>query len=73
MYKGLISPETLLAETQKKEGSAATHSVVYGIGNWYLYNGRSSDGISLFRNMLRGDQWTSFGYMAAEADLKQLN
>ena len=73
MYKGIVSPEILLAEAQKKEGSAATHSVLYGIGNWYLYNGRTGDGIKIFRDMLGGDQWTSFGYMAAEADLKKLN
>jgi len=73
MYKGLISPETLLAEAQKKGESAATHSVLYGIGNWYLYNGRTGDGIRVLRNMLGGDQWTSFGYIAAEADLNKLN
>jgi tetratricopeptide (TPR) repeat protein len=73
MYKGLISSEILLAEAQKKEGSAATQSVHYGIGNWYLYSGRTGEGITVFRNMLAGDQWTSFGYIAAEADLKRLD
>lgn len=70
MYRGLISPEKLLAESMKQEGSAGS-SILYGIGNWYLYNGRRAEAIKIFREMLAGDQWTSFGYIAAEADLKR--
>lgn len=72
MYKGTASPETLLAETLKEAGSAASNSILYGIGNWYLYNGRRDDALNILRQMVSGDQWTSFGYVAAEADLKRL-
>jgi tetratricopeptide (TPR) repeat protein len=72
MYKGILSPDTLLAEAQKQESSAASHSVLYGIGNWYLYNGRREEALKGFRKILSGDQWTSFGYIAAESDLKRL-
>jgi tetratricopeptide (TPR) repeat protein len=72
MYKGIIPTEVLLAETLKQENSAASHSVMYGIGNWYLYNGRRDDAVGIYRKMLTSDQWTSFGYIAAEADMKRV-
>ncbi len=71
MYKGSVSPETLLAETLKQAGSAGSNSILYGIGNWHLYNGRRDEAQKIFRRMVSGDQWTSFGYIAAEADLKR--
>lgn len=73
MYKGAISPADLLPETLKQAGSAGSNSILYGIGNWYLYNGRRDDARKVFRQMVTGDQWTSFGYIAAEADLKRLD
>jgi tetratricopeptide (TPR) repeat protein len=71
MYKGLVDSDTLLAETLKNSESAGTHSVVYGIGNWHLYNGRRVKGVELLRRLSSSNQWTSFGVIAAEADLKR--
>jgi tetratricopeptide (TPR) repeat protein len=73
MYKGLVPIDTLLTETLKEQGSAASHSVLYGIGNWYLYNGKRNEAVELYRKMLASDQWTSFGYIAAETDMKRLS
>ena len=73
MYRGLISPEKMLAESRKQPDSSASHSVLYGIANWYLYNGRREEALKIFREIVTGDQWTSFGYIAAEADLKRLS
>lgn len=73
MYKGLVPPETLLAEALKQESSAASHSVLYGIGNWHLYNGRRAEALKIFRRMLDGEQWTSFGYIAAEVDVQRMS
>ena len=72
MYKGIIPTEVLLAETLKQENSAASHSVMYGIGNWYLYNRKRTEAIEIYRKMLASDQWTSFGFIAAEADMKRI-
>ena len=71
MYKGILSEEQLLSETQGD--SAASHSVLYGVGNWRLYNGRREPALEIFRRILASNQKTSFGFIAAEADLKQLN
>jgi tetratricopeptide (TPR) repeat protein len=72
MYKGIISPESLEQEALKQEGSPGSYSILYGVGNWYLYNGRRAEAQALFRKMLEGNQWTSFGYIAAEAELRNM-
>ena len=71
MYKGLIPSETLLDEALKQGDSAAAHSVLYGIANWHLYNGRREQALAGFQGIVSGQQWTSFGYIAAETDLKR--
>jgi tetratricopeptide (TPR) repeat protein len=70
MYKGVTSPENLELEALKQEGSPGSYSILYGVGNWYLYNGRQVEALAVFRKMLEGSQWTSFGYVAAEAEMK---
>ncbi len=72
MYKGLVDSETLLAETLKQPGSPGSLSILYGIANWHQYNGRGEKSVELMRNIVSSDQWTSFGYIAAEADLQRL-
>ena len=69
MYKGIISPQSLEEEALKQAGSPGSYSILYGVGNWYLYNGRRAEAQALFRKMLEGNQWTSFGYIAAEAEM----
>jgi tetratricopeptide (TPR) repeat protein len=71
MYKGGTSPEKLEQEALKQEGSPGSYSILYGVGNWYLYNGRRAEALAIFRKMLEGRQWTSFGYVAAEAEMKR--
>jgi len=72
MYKGSVSPEALRDEALKEASSAGAYSILYGVGNWYLYNDRRNDVVKIFQGMLSGNQWTSFGYIAAEADMKRL-
>lgn len=69
MYKGVTSPEAVEQEALKQEGSPGSYSILYGVGNWYLYNGRRAEARAVFRRMLEGNQWTSFGYIAAEAEM----
>ncbi len=49
-------------------GSASTG---YGIGNYFLYNGDRDKALDIFRNIVAGDQWASFGYIAAETELSR--
>jgi tetratricopeptide (TPR) repeat protein len=70
MYKGVLPIERLLEEA--KGDSAASHSVLYGIGNWHLYNGRREQAVEVFRRITSSPQWTSFGFIAAEVDLRKV-
>ena len=73
MYKGETTPEAVLAEASRSETSALSNGTVgYGVGNWHLHNGRTAEAIKTFRRVVAGPQWTGFGYVAAEADLKRL-
>ena len=68
MYKRFSQSNDYLEEA--KGDSAASHSVLYGVGNWHLYNGRREPALKIFRKIVSSAQWTSFGFIAAEADLK---
>lgn len=72
MYKGTLPAEQLLDEAVKQGESPAAHSVLYGVGNWHLYNGRREKAVEVFRRIVSSQQWTSFGFIAAETDLKRL-
>jgi tetratricopeptide (TPR) repeat protein len=72
MYKGRIFAEALEGEALREGSSAGSYSILYGVGNWHLYNGRKDAATRIFQQMLTGDQWTSFGYIAAESDMKRL-
>ena len=60
MYRGDLRLEQLMQ-------SSAT--VGYGIGNWYLYEGNPEKAEEIFAEILAGDQWAAFGYLAAEAEV----
>ena len=73
MYKGELAPEVVLSEAARTENSALSNGTIgYGVGNWHLYNGRTAEAIQVFRRVVAGPQWTGFGYIAAEVDLKRL-
>ena len=46
----------------------ANAAVAYGIANWFYYNGNKSRSDEILDDILTGDSWNSFGYIAAEAD-----
>jgi tetratricopeptide (TPR) repeat protein len=70
MYKGQMSPESLLNPEGGSDLDLAT--LGYGVGNWYLYNGQVEKAKEIFQRIIDGTQWAAFGYIAAEAELKQL-
>ena len=70
MYKGLLSPDSLLAPEGQDPLTVATLS--YGLGNWHLYNGRSAEAEEIFWRVTSAENWAPFGYIAAEADLRRI-
>ena len=68
MARGEIDPSELEPrDPATVDGSA----VLYGVGNWYLVNGDTSRARRVFERIVAGPQWASFGYIAAEAELKR--
>ena len=49
MYKGLIPSERLVDEAIAREIRRRAHSVLYGVANWHLYNGRREQAVEGFR------------------------
>lgn len=48
--------------------SSSNDAVIYGIANWYFYNGDKAKAKETYDRILKGKGWASFGYIAAEAD-----
>ena len=71
MYKGKLTPEKLLEEASKAEASLGFASAAYGVGSYYLYTGQPEKALKVFLRIVEGPQVTSFGYVAAEAELRR--
>jgi tetratricopeptide (TPR) repeat protein len=67
-----IRPEALLSEIKGDAVTLRHASLGYGIGNYLLYNGDREKALTIFRKIVAGDQWASFGYIAAEAELARM-
>jgi tetratricopeptide (TPR) repeat protein len=66
MYKGERTPESLLAMAGEGSGGSATR---YGVSAWYLVIGRRDEAEAMWKSLLAGPDWSSFGYLAAEAEV----
>jgi tetratricopeptide (TPR) repeat protein len=68
LYKGELKPSDILPDQETPTLENVT--TAYGVANWHLYNGRKDEAAKLFQQITAvKSQWTSFGYLAAEAEL----
>ena len=58
-----------IRDSGEKAETLGNASLGYGLGNWYFYIGENEKGMDIFRKIIAGNQWASFGYIAAEAEL----
>lgn len=68
LYQGKLKPEDLL---KTDTDSLSNVSLAYGVGNWFYYNGKKDEAMKIFRQINLGNQWASFGFIAAEAELRR--
>jgi len=68
VYQGKLESKAVAGE---KGDALSNASVLYGLGNWELINGNDKQAKVYFKRVLSGDQWSSFGYIAAEAEMKR--
>ena len=69
LYQGKLKADDLM--TQGDANSLSNASLGYGVGNWFLYNGEKEKALKIFRRITSGNQWASFGFIAAEAELNR--
>jgi tetratricopeptide (TPR) repeat protein len=72
MYKGETTPERLLADASGVKSGVGYATIAYGVGNWHVYNGQPGKSLHLFLELMQLPQRTSFGYIAAEAELERM-
>ncbi|HVF29718.1 MAG TPA: tetratricopeptide repeat protein, partial [Pyrinomonadaceae bacterium] len=72
LNRGEATPETLLSQISGDSNTLGSASLGYGIGNYFFYNGEQEKADAIFRKILAGNQWSSFGYIAAEVELANL-
>lgn len=70
LYQSKQTADDLLKELGADANSLSNASLGYGVGNWFLYNGEKEKALKIFRQITSGNQWASFGFIAAEAELK---
>ncbi|MEO1083496.1 MAG: tetratricopeptide repeat protein [Acidobacteriota bacterium] len=74
-FKGELDLDDVLAEARAR-GPQSAATVGYGVGAWRLVKGDGSDGPAaareVWRAVVEGEAWPSFGHLAAEAELAGL-
>lgn len=66
LYKGELEIENMMAANGDDPSNAA---VAYGIANYFYYNGDRQRSDDMLNRILSGSSWSSFGFIAAEADI----
>ncbi len=70
LYQGKLKAEDLMTADANSLSNA---SLGYGVGNWFLYNGEKEKAAKIFSQITSGNQWASFGFIAAEAEKMQIS
>jgi tetratricopeptide (TPR) repeat protein len=74
MYKGDLTPETLLSTKADAEDQKLQYVTQgYGLGNYYLSKGDTAMAKTVFQNVIQTGYWSAFGYIASEMELANLN
>jgi tetratricopeptide (TPR) repeat protein len=66
LYKGERSEKDVLGSAGAGAGRSA---VRYGVGAWHFVNGRPDEAYRLWQTILEGQDWPSFGFIAAETEV----
>ena len=68
LYQGSIDP--ILLEKEINDGESLNNTTLaFGLGNYYSIIGNEAKAQILFEMITKGNQWSAFGYIAAESRL----
>jgi tetratricopeptide (TPR) repeat protein len=72
-YQGEIPEARILppkpANASDIEGELAFDTTSYGVGNWHLYNSEPKRASELFKSVVTGYAWNSWGFIGSEVEL----
>lgn len=72
-YQGHLTEEAVLprppAGPEDLEGELSFDTVTYGVGNWHVYHHNRAEAVGLFRNVVKGEAWNSWGFIGSELEL----
>lgn len=71
LYQDKTTADELLKGISGDVSGATKASIGYGVGNWFLYNDQREEAEKIFREVILGNQWASFGHIAAEVELSR--
>ena len=63
---GILPPKPAPGDA---ESELSFNTISYGIGNWHLYNDERSAAMPFFRQVVTGEAWNSWGFVASETEL----
>lgn len=70
LYRGLVSPDSVLTAADTSDIDVATLS--YGIGNWYVLRGDTARAKTWFDRSIKSGGWPAFGFIMSEVELRRL-
>jgi len=75
-YQGKLSEKEVLPPAPAKpddvEAELSFNTVSYGVGNWHLYHHETPQAMSLFKEVVKGEAWNSWGFVGSEVELARV-
>jgi tetratricopeptide (TPR) repeat protein len=72
-YQGQLTEKavvpTQFEEPQSLEDELSFNTVSYGVGNWRLYHHDGPGAAEMFRRVVKGEAWNSWGFIGSEVEL----
>jgi tetratricopeptide (TPR) repeat protein len=72
-YQGKLTEKELLPPSPAKpddlEAELSFNTVSYGVGNWHLYHHETPQAMDLFKGVVKGEAWNSWGFIGSEVEL----
>jgi tetratricopeptide (TPR) repeat protein len=72
-YQGKLTADAVLPPPppgpDDLEGELAFDTVSYGVGNWRFYHRENAGAMELFKNVVKGEAWNSWGFIGSELEL----
>jgi len=72
-YQGKLTEREVLpprpAKPDDLEAELSFNTVSYGVGNWHLYHHETARALNLFREVVKGEAWNSWGFIGSEIEL----